>query len=71
MSTQLDMNSLFETTNHKILRRLETYDKILQHRPNRIEIFEVVTLILTTTIDSTHTYTHTHRHRRRYYRKQS
>ena len=30
MSTQLDINSLFETTNHKTLKRLETYDKILQ-----------------------------------------
>ena len=30
MSSQLDINSLFETTNKKTLRRLETYDKILK-----------------------------------------
>ena len=37
MSSQLDMNSLFETTNHKTLRRLETYDKILQQCHCRIK----------------------------------
>ena len=31
MSSQLDINSLFETTkNQKSLKRLETYDKILK-----------------------------------------
>jgi len=37
MSTQLDMNSLFETTNHKTLKRLETYDMILQQCHGRIK----------------------------------
>ena len=39
MSSQLDMNSLFETTNHKTLRRLETYDKILQQCHCRITYY--------------------------------
>ena len=37
MSTQIDINSLFETTNHKTLKRLETYDKILQQCHCRIK----------------------------------
>jgi hypothetical protein len=37
MSTQLDINSLFETTNHKTLKRLETYDTILQQCHGRIK----------------------------------
>ena len=37
MSTQLDMNSLFETTNHKTLKRLEIYDTILQQCHGRIK----------------------------------
>ena len=37
MSSQLDINSLFETTNHKTLKRLETYDKILQQCHARIK----------------------------------
>ncbi len=37
MSSQLDINSLFETTNHKQLRRLETYDKILKQCHSRIK----------------------------------
>ena len=39
MSTQLDMNSLFETTNHKTLKRLETYDKILKQCHSRIKYY--------------------------------
>ena len=39
MSSQLDMNSLFETTNHKTLRRLETYDKVLQQCHIRIKYY--------------------------------
>ena len=39
MSTQLDINSLFETTNHKQLRRLETYDKILKQCHCRIKYY--------------------------------
>ena len=30
MSSQLNMNDLFETSNHKTLRRLETFDSILK-----------------------------------------
>ncbi len=30
MSSQLNINDLFETSNHKILRRLETFDNILK-----------------------------------------
>ena len=37
MSTQLDINSLFETTNHKQLKRLEIYDKILKQCHSRIK----------------------------------
>jgi len=37
MSSQLDINSLFETTNKKTLRRLETYDKILKQCHCRIK----------------------------------
>ena len=37
MSTQLDMNSLFETTNHKTLKRLEIYDTILKQCHGRIK----------------------------------
>jgi len=37
MSSQLDINSLFETTNNKTLRRLETYDKILKQCHVRIK----------------------------------
>ena len=37
MSSQLDINSLFETTNNKTLRRLETYDKILKQCHSRIK----------------------------------
>ena len=37
MSSQLDINSLFETTNHKTLKRLETYDKILKQCHCRIK----------------------------------
>lgn len=37
MSSQLDMNSLFETTNQKTLKRLETYDKILKQCHSRIK----------------------------------
>tara|TARA_B110001469_G_C9615249_1_gene306253 strand:+ start:206 stop:682 length:477 start_codon:yes stop_codon:yes gene_type:complete len=37
MSSQLDINSLFETTNLKQLKRLETYDKILKQCHYRIK----------------------------------
>ena len=36
MSSQLDINTLFETTNKKTLRRLETYDSILKQCHSRI-----------------------------------
>ena len=39
MSSQLNINDLFETTNHKTLRRLETYDKILQQCHVRIKYY--------------------------------
>jgi len=39
MSSQLNINDLFETTNHKTLRRLETYDKILQQCHCRIKYY--------------------------------
>ena len=39
MSSQLDINSLFETTNHKTLRRLETYDDILKKCHIRIKYY--------------------------------
>ena len=39
MSSQLDINSLFETTNHKTLRRLETYDGILKKCHTRIKYY--------------------------------
>jgi hypothetical protein len=39
MSSQLDMNSLFDTTNHKTLKRLETYDKILKQCHCRIKYY--------------------------------
>ena len=39
MSSQIDINSLFETTNHKTLKRLETYDKILQQCHCRIKYY--------------------------------
>ena len=37
MSTQLDINSLFETTNQKSLKRLEIYDNILKQCHRRIK----------------------------------
>lgn len=37
MSSQIDINSLFETTNQKTLKRLETYDKILKQCHTRIK----------------------------------
>ena len=37
MSSQLDINSLFETTQTKTARRLETYDKILKQCHSRIK----------------------------------
>jgi len=39
MSSQLNINDLFETTNNKTLRRLETYDKILQQCHCRIKYY--------------------------------
>ncbi len=39
MSSQLDINSLFETTNQKTLKRLETYDKILKQCHTRIKYY--------------------------------
>ena len=39
MSSQLDINSLFETSNHKTLRRLETYDGILKKCHIRIKYY--------------------------------
>ncbi len=39
MSSQLDINSLFETTNQKSLKRLETYDKILKQCHSRIKYY--------------------------------
>ena len=39
MSSQLDMNSLFDTTNQKALKRLETYDKILKQCHSRIKYY--------------------------------
>ena len=39
MSSQLDINSLFETTNHKTLKRLETYDRILKQCHTRIKYY--------------------------------
>ena len=39
MSSQLDINSLFESTNQKTLRRLETYDSILKKCHARIEYY--------------------------------
>lgn len=39
MSSQLNINDLFETTNHKTLRRLETYDKVLQQCHCRIKYY--------------------------------
>jgi len=39
MSTQLDINSLFETTNQKSLKRLETYDNILKQCHRRIKYY--------------------------------
>jgi len=39
MSSQLNINELFETTNNKTLRRLETYDKILQQCHCRIKYY--------------------------------
>ena len=39
MSSQLDINSLFETTNKKTLQRLETYDKILKQCHTRIKYY--------------------------------
>ena len=39
MSSQLDINSLFETSNHKTLRRLETYDNILKKCHTRIKYY--------------------------------
>ena len=42
MSSQIDINSLFETTNHKTLKRLETYDKILQQCHCRIKYYSKI-----------------------------
>ena len=39
MSSQLDINSLFESTNQKTLRRLETYDSILKKCHTRIKYY--------------------------------
>ena len=39
MSSQLDINSLFESTNQKTLRRLETYDNILKKCHARIKYY--------------------------------
>ena len=39
MSSQLNINDLFETTNHKTLRRLETYDGILKQCHCRIKYY--------------------------------
>jgi hypothetical protein len=39
MSSQLDINSLFDTTNQKALKRLETYDKILKQCHCRIKYY--------------------------------
>ena len=39
MSSQLDINSLFETTNQKTLKRLETYDNILKQCHTRIKYY--------------------------------
>lgn len=39
MSSQLDINSLFETTNQKTLKRLETYDKVLKQCHARIKYY--------------------------------
>ena len=39
MSSQLDINTLFDTTNHKTLKRLETYDKILLQCHTRIKYY--------------------------------
>ena len=39
MSSQLDINSLFESTNQKTLRRLETYDNILKKCHTRIKYY--------------------------------
>lgn len=39
MSSQIDINSLFETTNQKELKRLETYDKILKQCHSRIKYY--------------------------------
>ena len=39
MSSQLNMNDLFETSNHKTLRRLETFDSILKKCHSRIKYY--------------------------------
>ena len=39
MSSQLNINDLFETTNHKTLKRLETYDGILKQCHCRIKYY--------------------------------
>lgn len=39
MSSQLNINDLFETSNHKILRRLETFDSILKKCHMRIKYY--------------------------------
>ncbi len=39
MSSQLDINSLFESSNKKTLKRLETYDKILKKCHTRIKYY--------------------------------
>ena len=39
MSSQVDINSLFETSNFKTLRRLETYDSILKKCHVRIKYY--------------------------------
>ena len=39
MSSQLNINSLFESTNKKTLRRLETYDSILKKCHTRIKYY--------------------------------
>ena len=39
MSSQLDINSLFESSNQKTLKRLETYDDILKKCHTRIKYY--------------------------------
>ena len=39
MSSQININSLFDTTNQKALKRLQTYDKILKQCHSRIKYY--------------------------------